>query len=364
MIVSKIGGSSLGDKKCFMRFKEVIKSDEKRKVIVVSAPGKRFSDDEKITDLLISCFKKAENKESFLADFSKIENRFLEISEGLACFERIKSELKSIKSALFKATYEDYIISRGEYLCAITASCLLNYTFIDPSLFMFFDSEGKIDEKKSSCALQKLYRQYPHMVIPGFYGISPNGKIKTFPRGGSDITGSFVSAFLHAEKYENMTDVSGLFMAPPCIYPNSSKIDVLKLENLKILSHFSNGVFNEGAVDILIKHDIPLEIKNTFSGEKGTISLRCPKNPELIAGMGAKKGTGETMLILLAGKVTGDGLFAAFLLNCLCNEKIAVLGISKSKFGEGLIFNISKYDFEASFCILYKVAEQFKEGKT
>ena len=362
MIVSKIGGSSLGDKKCFLKVKEVIKSDEKRRAIVVSAPGKRFSDDEKITDLFLACYKKSVRGEGFGKEFLKIENRFSEISEGLPCFEKVREELLLIKSALYKNTYEDFIISRGEYLSGIIAACLLNFTFIDPTLFLFFDERGKIREEKSKDALQQLYKKYPHMVIPGFYGLDFDGRIKTFPRGGSDITGSLVSAFLNAEKYENMTDVSGLFLAPPKIYPNIEKIKLVSLENLKILSSFSNGVFNEGAVDILIKYNVPLEIKSTFSDERGTFSLRCAEGADTISGMGIKVALNKTMLILIAGEKIKDGLFISFLLNSVCSESTEILSAECSKYGQGLILNVPFKDFKRTFGILYKIAEKFKEA--
>ena len=283
MIVCKIGGSSLSSKIDFLNMRDVILSNGKRQVVVVSAPGKRHPKDEKITDLILKCIERRERGLSFKKDFLKIYRRYYEISYELSCFLSVKENLRALYYDILKLESRDYILSRGEYISAIILANLLNYKMVDAKDILIFNERGKIDEKLSFYLTNKILKN-TFAVVPGFYGSLYNGKIKTFPRGGSDTTGAYISAFLNAEIYENMTDVPYLYLACPTEFKNPKEIKELSLYDLKLISQFGGRIFNEGAVEPLIKYNIPLNIKSAHCPNYGTLALKEPKNPDRISG--------------------------------------------------------------------------------
>ena len=215
--VAKFGGSSLSDASQFAKVKSIVEADEGRKVVVVSAPGKRNSDDNKITDLLYLCMAHLKYDVSPDSIFALISQRYQEIRDDLGLTLNIDAELTEIRSQMNKRMSVDYLVSRGEYLNAKLMAEYLGYHFVDSKDWVAFGYDGKVDYDKTEAQLQEIYNVYNRIVVPGFYGSLPNGDIKTFTRGGSDVTGAIAAASLEADIYENWTDVSGILMVDPRI---------------------------------------------------------------------------------------------------------------------------------------------------
>ena len=228
--VVKFGGSSLADAEQFKKVAAIVKADSKRKYVVASAPGKRFDDDIKVTDLLYKCFELAIAKKNIDETFSKIKDRYNGIISDLGLDFSLEDELETIKAGIIHRASRDYVASRGEYLNAMVLAAYLGYDFIDAETCIFFDDDGNLDTEKTNRVLSELLMRHSRAVIPGFYGCMSNGTIKTFSRGGSDITGSIVARAIEAEIYENWTDVSGMLMADPRIVDNPKVIDVITYE--------------------------------------------------------------------------------------------------------------------------------------
>lgn len=211
--VVKFGGSSLASAKQFKKVGDIIRADESRKYVIPSAPGKRFSEDTKVTDMLYQCYGLAlledENEEGFEKLLADIKDRYNEIIEGLTLELSLDKEFEVIAENFSKKAGRDYAASRGEYLNGMIMANYLGYEFIDAAEVIFFDETGKFDAEKTDQILSKRLEKTERAVIPGFYGAMPNGKIKTFSRGGSDVTGSIVAKAAHVDLYENWTDVSG-----------------------------------------------------------------------------------------------------------------------------------------------------------
>ena len=225
--VIKFGGSSLADAEHFKKVAEIIKEDPARRYVVPSAPGKRFSEDTKVTDMLYACFEKAARGEDFDADFSKIIDRYEAIIAGLGITLDMTKEYDRIKGAFMHQPGRDYAASRGEYLNGIILAAYLGFDFIDAASVIFFQDNGNYDSERTNVTLSAILRNHKQAVIPGFYGSMPNGTIKTFSRGGSDVTGSIVARAVNADIYENWTDVSGFLMADPRIVENPKGIEVI-----------------------------------------------------------------------------------------------------------------------------------------
>ncbi|HAS78708.1 MAG TPA: aspartate kinase, partial [Ruminococcus sp.] len=218
--VVKFGGSSLADAGQFRKVAEIIKADPKRKYVVPSAPGKRFSNDIKVTDMLYSCYEISSKNGDISGQFSKIRDRYNGIIDDLGIDLSLDGEFAEIEQCLRGKAGRDYAASRGEYLNGIILAAYLGYDFIDAADVIFFDDNGTFMLDKTIDALRKRLADSENAVIPGFYGISLNGTIKTFSRGGSDVTGSIVARAVKAEIYENWTDVSGFLIADPRIIDN------------------------------------------------------------------------------------------------------------------------------------------------
>lgn len=296
-IVVKFGGSSLASAEQFKKVGKIIKKDEARKYVIPSAPGKRTPDDTKVTDLLYSCYGQAileedECEENFESLLAAIKKRYEEIISGLGLTFSLDDEFRTIRENFSKKIGRDYAASRGEYLNGIIMAAYLGYEFIDAAEVILFDAAGNFDAEKTDKLLSKRLAKTERAVIPGFYGSMPGGKIKTFSRGGSDITGSIVSKAVHADLYENWTDVSGFLIADPRIVRKPKSIDVITYRELRELSYMGATVLHEDAIFPVRKEGIPINIRNTNSPEdKGTLIVEgtCRKPRFVITGIAGKK---------------------------------------------------------------------------
>ena len=296
-IVVKFGGSSLASAEQFKKVGKIIKKDEARKYVIPSAPGKRTPDDTKVTDLLYSCYGQAileedECEENFESLLAAIKKRYEEIISGLGLTLSLDDEFRTIRENFSKKIGRDYAASRGEYLNGIIMAGYLGYEFIDAAEVILFDAAGNFDAEKTDKLLSKRLAKTERAVIPGFYGSMPGGKIKTFSRGGSDITGSIVSKAVHADLYENWTDVSGFLIADPRIVRKPKSIDVITYRELRELSYMGATVLHEDAIFPVRKEGIPINIRNTNSPEdKGTLIVEgtCRKPRFVITGIAGKK---------------------------------------------------------------------------
>ena len=270
--VLKFGGTSLADASQFKKVAEIVKAEDSRRYVVASAPGKRFSDDIKVTDLLYECYKTAAKGESIDVVFGKIEDRYKEIIKELGLDLSLDSEFDAIKTAIQHHAGRDYVASRGEYLNSMILAAYLGYDFIDAERGIFFKEDGTFDSEVTNKVVEGILRNHERAVIPGFYGSMPNGTIKTFSRGGSDITGSIIARAMQADIYENWTDVSGMLMADPRIVENPSVIDTITYKELRELSYMGATVLHEDAIFPVHKAGIPINIKNTNQPEdRGTM---------------------------------------------------------------------------------------------
>ena len=286
--VVKFGGSSLASAEQFAKVGDIIRADESRKYVVPSAPGKRNSKDTKVTDMLYACYAKAEAGEEFRVPLMKIKERYDSIINGLGLKVTLDEEFKTISKNFKEKAGADYAASRGEYLNGILMADYLGYEFIDSATVIFFDEEGNLDADKT----EKL-SECEKAVIPGFYGIGADGRVKTFSRGGSDITGSIVAKACHASLYENWTDVSGCLVADPRIIDNPQPIHVITYRELRELSYMGASVLHEDAVFPVRKAGIPINIRNTNDPEaEGTLIVEstCQKPEYTITGIAGKKG--------------------------------------------------------------------------
>ncbi len=294
--VVKFGGSSLASGTQFEKVKNIVKADSSRKVVVVSAPGRRTSDDSKVTDLLYICHAHIKYKVSYEDIFSEIENRYREIISSCNLNVSLEEDFKEIRAEMDKKCKIDFLVSRGEYLCAKLMADYLGFHFADSSTWLYFDIEGNVDFEKSTKALQKIYDEHEYLVVPGFYGALSDGTIKTFSRGGSDITGSVAAAILSADAYENWTDVPGILMADPRIVENPKPIDKITFNELRELSYMGAEVLHEDAVFPVRDKNIPLYIKNTNDiSANGTLIMEtiedndADKETHFITGITGKK---------------------------------------------------------------------------
>ena len=290
--VVKFGGSSLASAEQFAKVGDIIRADESRKYVVPSAPGKRNSKDTKVTDMLYACYAKAEAGEEFRVPLMKIKERYDSIINGLGLKVTLDEEFKTIRTNFSKKIGRDYAASRGEYLNGIIMAAYLGYEFIDAAEVIVFDENGNFDGDKTHKILSERLENTERAVIPGFYGAKPDGSIQTFSRGGSDITGSIVAKAVHADVYENWTDVSGFLIADPRIIKNPKPIDVITYRELRELSYMGATVLHEDAIFPVRKEGIPINIRNTNAPEdKGTLIVEdtCRKPRFTITGIAGKK---------------------------------------------------------------------------
>ena len=291
--VVKFGGSSLASAAQFAKVGDIIRADETRRYVVPSAPGKRNAKDTKVTDMLYSCYALAEAEEDFKGALKKIKERYNSIINGLNLTLSLEDEFRIIEKNFADKAGEDYAASRGEYLNGVIMANYLGYEFIDAAEVIFFDENGNFDDYKTDKVMAERLSHVEKAVIPGFYGSDSNGNVKTFSRGGSDITGSIVSKAVHASVYENWTDVSGCLVADPRIVEDAQPIRVITYRELRELSYMGASVLHEDAIFPVRKAGIPINIKNTNAPEEpGTMIVEstCQKADYTITGIAGKRG--------------------------------------------------------------------------
>lgn len=289
----KFGGSSLSKAEQFEKVYNIIKSDEDRKFVVPSAPGKRFDDDIKVTDLLYKVYGQAKVNEDFSETLELIKERYYEIIKGLNLDLSLEDEFEKIAVDLKDDYDADYAASRGEYLNGIVLAKYLGYEFIDAAKVIKFDKDGNFLSEETNNILEETLSNVSNAVIPGFYGARPDGSIKTFSRGGSDITGAIIARAIKADVYENWTDVSGFMAADPRIVTDASVIDIITYKELRELSYMGASVLHETAIFPVRKEGIPVNIRNTNSPEDpGTmiVETTCNVPAHTITGVAGKKG--------------------------------------------------------------------------
>lgn len=291
--VVKFGGSSLASAEQFQKVAGIILADPERRYVIPSAPGKRYSQDTKVTDLLYACYDAAAKGKDFQDILEKIKNRYNEIIAGLGLKISLQKEFNIIEASFAAKAGRDYAASRGEYLNGILLAEYLGYDFIDAAEVIFFDERGNFDPVKTNDILSARLKQSEYAVIPGFYGSMPNDTIKTFSRGGSDVTGSIVARAIRADLYENWTDVSGFLVADPRVIENPEVITTITYKELRELSYMGASVLHEDAIFPVRKGGIPINIKNTNKPEdEGTMIVEstCRQPKYTITGIAGKRG--------------------------------------------------------------------------
>ncbi len=291
--VVKFGGSSLASARQFKKVGDIIRSEKARRYVVPSAPGKRNDKDEKVTDMLYQCYDAASEGRSYKKILEKIRNRYEEIIEGLDINLSLEHEFANIEENFVNKAGRDYAASRGEYLNGMIMAAYLGYEFIDAAQVIFFDEEGNFEPDTTNQELKERLEHVERAVIPGFYGSKHDGTIKTFSRGGSDVTGSIVAKAIHADMYENWTDVSGFLVADPRIIKNPEVIETITYKELRELAYMGASVLHEDAIFPVRREGIPINIRNTNRpDDKGTLivesTVRKPRYT--ITGIAGKKG--------------------------------------------------------------------------
>lgn len=292
--VVKFGGTSLACAEKFRQVADIIKADDTRRYVIASAPGKRFKGDFKMTDMFYLCYERAASGENIDVLFNEITERYNEIAEELNLPISLNYELSRIRNALYNMAGRDYAASRGEYLNAMILARYMGYDFIDAREVVFFNNDGTFNAEYTNEVLSERLKKHERAVIPGFYGAMPNGTIKTFSRGGSDITGSVVARAAKADLYENWTDVSGFLMADPRVVEAPKVIDTITYRELRELSYMGATVLHEDAIFPVQIAGIPINVKNTDRPEdKGTMIVpnsTTYDTKNIITGIAGKKG--------------------------------------------------------------------------
>lgn len=291
--VAKFGGSSVAGPKQFEKVKNIVDSDPSRRVVIVSAAGKRDKDDHKITDLLYLCHAHLQYGVSCDDIVNTIENRFIEIKETLGLKYDVKKDFEALKSRLTKDMSVDELVSRGEYFTARLMAEYLGFQFIDAADCFLFGLDGQVDREKTDAAIKEALEKYNKILIPGFYGKLPTGRIKTMSRGGSDISGAIASAAVDADVYENWTDVSGILMADPRIVDEPKSIAKLTYAELRELAFMGASVLHEESILPVKEKGIALNIRNTND----------PQHPgTMIVESIEEQGAGEKPITGIAGR--------------------------------------------------------------
>lgn len=292
--VVKFGGSSLADATQFEKVGAIIRSDPSRIYVVPSAPGKRFSNDIKVTDLLYQCYDAAVSGKDYKTILLHIRERYDGIIAGLGLTDfSLEEEFKEIERQLAKEPSPDYTASRGEYLNGKIMARYLGFEFVDAAEVVMFDEDGGLSLRRTNKAMAKRLAGLKNAVIPGFYGRGWDGKVKTFSRGGSDITGSIVAGAMKVDVYENWTDVSGFLMADPRIIPGPVAIKTITYRELRELSYMGASVLHEDAIFPVRKSGIPINIRNTNEPEnEGTwiVESTAQKSGYVITGIAGRQG--------------------------------------------------------------------------
>ncbi len=315
-IVTKFGGTSLADASQFRKVKEIITSNPDRRFVVASAPGKRFAEDIKVTDLLLDCYDRAIQGKEIETNLLEIQNRFQSILDDLQIDFPLQSEMDKIRQNIRDGVEKEYMASRGEYLNSKILASYLGFTFIDPEWCICFQENGELDVPMTRRALMAALRPQTTAVIAGFYGADHDGRIRTFSRGGSDITGSLVARAIEADLYENWTDVSGLLAADPHIVDHPKSVKYLSYRELRTLSYMGASVLHSDAVKPVSDLGIPINIRNTNRPQDpGTMIVRkFPKNETKYPVVGVAGRKGMSVMQIEKVMVSDDSGFTAVIL--------------------------------------------------
>ena len=291
--VVKFGGSSLASTQQFKKAGSIVQAQKSRRYVVPSAPGKRFDGDAKVTDMLYDCYETAVGGQNFDEKLEAIRERYQEIIEGLSVPISLEEDFHEIRELFQKGAGEDYAASRGEYLNGKIMAAYLGFEFIDAADVILFNDQGEFDSDRTNQVLSKRLEKVPYAVIPGFYGSMSGGRIKTFSRGGSDITGSIVARAVKADLYENWTDVSGFLVTDPRIVKNPQPIETITYRELRELAYMGASVLHDEAIFPVRSEGIPINIRNTNDpSAPGTmiVDSTCKKPKYTITGIAGKKG--------------------------------------------------------------------------
>lgn len=296
LIVCKFGGSSVANASQIRKVADIVQSCPSRRYIIVSAPGKKYAGDAKITNLLYRCVEKRNEHQDFSQEYEIIVGRFTEIVKELlpnniALINYVKTFFENIKQDIHMGFEQDYIVSFGEYINALIIAHYLHYKFIDAESIIRFDEKGNLNKELTNLAISKTLQEHEYAVIPGFYGISADGKIKTFPRGGSDITGALVAKAMKANIYENWTDVDGLYAADPRVISEAKLIKNISYWEKRELGYSGAVVLAPDAILPVMEANIPIHIRNTNNPKHdGTMVVKEKKpNGNLITGIAGRK---------------------------------------------------------------------------
>lgn len=324
--VCKFGGTSMADGKTITAVKNIVLSDKERRFTVVSAPGKRFSGDTKVTDMLYGCYEELKIKGSCKQAFSEVSARFSGIVKELGLNFDIASVLNETQRRIDEEKSEDFTASRGEYLSARITAEVLGAKFIDAENVIFFNESGNLDGEKTYKAIDKATRGASLAVFPGFYGKGADGRVKTFSRGGSDISGAIVARAVNASVYENWTDVSGFLACDPRIVESPKRIKTLSYKELRELSYMGANVLHSDSIFPVRKADIPINIKNTFAPENaGTMILpssRFTPSGNIVTGIAGKKNF--TVIFIEKSHMNSEIGFIRKVLSVIENEGVPV----------------------------------------
>ncbi len=318
-VVAKFGGTSLADAEQFKKIKKIINSDPSRRFIIASAPGKRFADDVKVTDMLLSCCQKAAAGEDYAVDLDRIASRFTDIITELNLDFPLEKEIEIIRKNLSQDPDPEYMASRGEYLNSQLLAKYLGFTFVDPVWCVCFDEDGIFDPSTTQRAMGAALHPLKNAVIAGFYGADSTGRIHTFSRGGSDVTGSLAARAINADLYENWTDVSGLLAADPRIVENPMSVEYLSYRELRTLSYMGASVLHTDSVLPASEAGIPINIRNTNCPEDhGTMIVRkLPKGETKYPVVGVAGRTGMSVIQVEKVMVSDGSGFSAAMLGIL-----------------------------------------------
>ncbi|MDN5334514.1 aspartate kinase [Sphaerochaeta halotolerans] len=292
MIVCKFGGSSVADAKQIEKVRAIVEANPKRQIVVVSAPGKRSKDDEKVTDMLYACNALAQQGLSCKPVFKNIADRYIAILDGLGIEKKpFVAILEEVRQMIDAGNGAEYAASRGEYLSARMIASYLGWNFLDADPYIVINPDGTVHEQSYE-NLRSVLKKDEKYIVPGFYGCDIEGKVKTFSRGGSDITGAILSSASDAESYENWTDVSGVFSVDPRLVDNAKVIKTMTYRELRELAGVGASVFHEEAIAPVIAAKIPINVKNTNApDDPGTMIVNERESGKVpLAGVSARKG--------------------------------------------------------------------------
>ncbi len=323
-VVAKFGGSSLADGARFKKVKDIILADPGRRIIVVSAPGKRFPEDRKITDLLIDCFEEARSGRDFDPTLEEVKSRFREIILELDIDFPLNQEFDILREKIESNPNRDYILSRGEYYSSRILAEYLKFTFVDPEWCVCFDENGVPDDRMTKRAMRAALRPLKNAVIAGFYGADGSGRIHTLPRGGSDVTGSLAACAVGADLYENWSDVSGLLAADPSIVDSPRSVEYLSFGELRTLSYMGASVLHTDAVLPASESGISINIRNTNDPEnRGTVIVKkLPEGEKKYPVVGVAGRKGISVLQIEKVMVSDGSGFSAVILDILKRRKL------------------------------------------